>query len=114
MALTEAKISQITEILNKMKEESNIGGGLLRLDGMIIKSTLALNDVAPMLISRITNVSDALLKEVGDVQKEIEIASGEETLIVLRLGKYLFFGIAKNKDEKKTIIDYSKKIENVL
>lgn len=114
MALTEAKIAQIENTLNKMKEENNIVGGLVRVDGIIIKSTLALADVTPMLISRIANIADAMMREVEDKHKEAEITMGSDTLVIVRVGQYLFFGVAKNKDDKKVIVDYSKKIESVL
>jgi len=111
--LTESKLAQIDEILNKMKE-NGIGGGVIRIDGVLVKSTVALPDVLPMLISRATNVSDAMLAEVGDSQKEAEITIEAETLVVVRAGQHFFFGFAKNKEEKKTIIEYAKKLESAL
>ena len=114
MALTEAKITQIENTLNEMKEKNNVVGGLMRIDGVIVKSTIALADVAPMLISRIANVADAMMREAGDKHKEAEITMGSDTLVIVRVEQYLFFGVAKNKDDKKTIVDYSKKIESVL
>ncbi|MEM4166283.1 MAG: hypothetical protein QW153_01765 [Candidatus Bilamarchaeaceae archaeon] len=114
MTLTEGKIAEINEILNKMNEEGKVAGGLLKIDGTMVKTTLALNDIAPTLISRIANISDALLREVGDKQKEIEMTSGSDTLVIVRIGNYLFFGLAKSKEDKKTIIDYAKKLESVL
>lgn len=112
--LSESKLVQIEEILNKMKEESGMGGGLLRLDGAVIKSTIALPETAPMLISRTMNVSDAIMREVKDLQKEAEIYLGKDTLVIMRIDSYLFFGLAKTKDEKKLVIEYAKKVESVL
>lgn len=111
---SESKLVQIEEILNRMKEENGIGGGLVRLDGVIMKSTMALPEETPMLISRTANISDAIMREVKDAQKEAEIAIGTDTLVIVRIDKHFFFGLAKSKDEKKVIIEYAKKIESVL
>ncbi len=112
--LSESKLAHIGEILNKMKEEVGVGGGLMRLDGVLIKSTIALPETMPMLISRAMNVSDAIMREVNDFQKEAEIAIDKDTIVIMRVGAYLFFGLAKSKEEKKAVIEYAKKAESVL
>ncbi len=111
---SESRLAQVEELLNRMKEESGIGGGLVRLDGVIVKSTMALPEAVPMLISRTANVSDAIMREAKDAQKEAEITIGTDTLVIVRAGRHFFFGLAKSKDEKKVIIEYAKKIESAL
>jgi len=107
------KMAEIENILNKMKE-SGIGGGLIRKDGVLIKSTVALGDVAPTVIARAVNISDAMMQNEGNKQKGVEIAFEGQTVVVVPISAYVFFGITKTNEEKKTVLEFSRKIESVL
>ncbi|MFH1222626.1 MAG: hypothetical protein V1492_06105 [Candidatus Micrarchaeota archaeon] len=113
MALTQAKATEVENLLNKMKE-AGIGGGLLQKDGVVVKATVALGDTAPTLLTRVVNASDAMLQREGNTQKEVEITFGGETIVIVPMATYLFFGIAKTKEEKRAILDFSKQAESVL
>lgn len=113
MALTQETTTKIENILNKMKE-AGVGGGLVRKDGVVVKATVALGDTAPTVLARAANISDAMLQREGNKQKELEIQFDSETLVIVPMGAYLFFGITKTKDEKKAVIDFSKQVEGVL
>ena len=113
MALTQAKTTEMENILNEMKSQG-IGGGVVRKDGTLIKSTIALGDVAPTVIARSANISDAMLQMEKNKQKEVEIGFEGETVVIVPVSSYLFFGIAKTNEEKKIIIEFSRKIESVL
>jgi len=111
--IAEKKGGRIEEILNEMKAEG-IGGALVRKDGVVIYSTVALPDVAPGLIARCSNISDALMSKIQDTQKENEITFSNGTIVAVPMKKFIFYGVAKTKDEKRKILEYSKKALNVI
>jgi len=113
MALTQAKTTEIEKILNDMKD-AGIGGGLIRKDGVLIKSTVALGDIAPIVIARSANISDAMMQREGNIQKEAEVSFEGQTVVMVPISTYVFFGITKTSDEKKTVLEFSRKIESVL
>lgn len=111
--IAEKKGGKIEELLNEMKAEG-IGGGLMRKDGVVIKSTIALPDVAPELISRCSNISETLMEKIKDKQKESEISFTGGTIVAVPMKNYIFYGVAKSKDEKRKIIEYSQKAQGVV
>ncbi|MEM3075921.1 MAG: hypothetical protein QW590_03790, partial [Candidatus Bilamarchaeaceae archaeon] len=100
MSLNEGKLTEIEKVLNKMKN-AGIPGGLVRSDGVLIKATIALGDVGPTIIARAANISDAMLRREGNTQKEVEIGFEKYTIVIVPISTYIFFGIAKTKEEKK-------------
>jgi hypothetical protein len=111
--VAESKLAEIEKLLNEMKE-TGVGGGLIRKDGIVIKTTMAVDEVASTVIARSANISDALLQKDGDKQKEVEIGLDGKTLVIVPMGNYFFFGMAKSKEEKITALDYSRKMEKLL
>lgn len=111
--ITEKKGGQIEALLNEMKNEG-IGGGLIRKDNVVIKTTMALSEIAPGLIARTSNISEALMEKVKNTHKEAEISFANGTLVSIPMKNYIFFGIAKTKEEKKRIIEYAKKATSVI
>ena len=107
------KMAEIENILNKMKE-AGIGGGVIRKDGVLIKSTMALGDIAPTVIARSANISDAMMQREGNKQKEVEISFEGETIVIVPVSTYVFFGITKTSEDKKSVLEFSRKIESVL
>lgn len=111
--IAEKKGGRIEELLNDMKTDG-IAGGLMRKDGVVVKSTVALPDVAPGMISRCSNIAEALMEKTNDSQKESEISFTGGTIVSVPMKKYIFYGIAKNKEEKVKVIEYSKKARSVV
>ncbi len=102
-----------SKILDSMREEG-INGAIIRKDGKVVSSTIALNDVGANMIASVCNVSDALIKRVGDKQKNIEIVLENKLFIMIPLETHIFCGQIKNRSQKKTIMEFSKKAENGL
>lgn len=99
---------EIEKILNDMKEHG-IGGALVRVDGVPVYSTIALNDISAGLLASVSNVSDALMKKMDDEQKDIEVAFGAGLiLIMVPMKNHIFCGMIKDRDEKKTVLEYAK------
>lgn len=111
--IAEKKGGRIEDLLNQMKTEG-IGGGLIRKDGVVVKSTVALPDVAPGLIARCSNISDALLQKTKNSTKEVEIAFANGTIVSVPMKNYIFYGIGKSKEEKRKILEYSQKARSVV
>ncbi|MBD3210111.1 hypothetical protein GF318_01900 [Candidatus Micrarchaeota archaeon] len=102
------------DILNEMKERG-IGGAVVQLDGTIVHSTIALNDVSAGLISSVSNVSDAIMKRSGDVQKEVEVSFGGGLILVMvPVKKHIFCGMIKNRENKKEVLEYARQAQEFL
>ncbi len=96
-----------------MKAEG-IGGGLLKKDGTLVYSTVPLQDIVPSIIATSSNISDAVLQRMKNEQSEVEITFSNGIFVISPLGSYLFFGIAKTKDDKKRILDYAQLAKRVV
>jgi len=100
-------------LLNQMKE-NGIGGAVVRVDGVQVASTLALNDVSSGLISLVSNTSDALMKKMGDAQKELEVSFGDQILVMVPINDHVFCGLVRSREEKKTVLAYAQKAKEYL
>jgi hypothetical protein len=101
------------KVLDSMREEG-INGAIVRKDGQVVSSTIALNDVGAKMIASVCNVSDALSKRVGDKQKNVEIVLENKLFIMVPLDKHIFCGQIKERGEKQTVLEFSKKAEKSL
>ncbi len=109
----EEKGSELEDILNRMKAEG-IGGGLLKKDGTLMYSTIALQEVVPSIIATSSNISDALLQRMKNEQREVEITFSNGIIVMSPMNQYIFFGVAKTKEEKKKIVEYSQLARRVI
>jgi predicted regulator of Ras-like GTPase activity (Roadblock/LC7/MglB family) len=99
---------QIEALLNEMKDRG-IGGALVRVDGVPVHSTLALNELSTGLIASVANVSDALMKKADDRQRQIELAFENSVLVMVPLGNYIFCGMVRTKEEKRLVLEYAER-----
>ena len=104
---------ELEAILNEMKGKG-IGGAVVRVDGVPVASTIALNDVSASLLSSVANVSDAIMKKMDDTQKEVEVSFGETILYMIPLKGHIFCAMLKSRDDKKTVADYAMKAKAYL
>jgi hypothetical protein len=91
-----------------------IGGAVIRVDGVSIASTIALNDVSSGLMSSVANVSDALMKRMDDHQKEIEVSFDGLILVMVPLKNHIFCGMVKDREEKKIVMEYAQKAKSLV
>ncbi len=103
----------VEELLNEMKEKG-IGGAIVRTDGVPIASTIALKDVDAGLFASVANVSDALLKRVGDKPEEMEAFVGGLLLVMVPLKNHIFCGLIKNREDKPAVLEYAQKAQALL
>jgi predicted regulator of Ras-like GTPase activity (Roadblock/LC7/MglB family) len=104
---------EIEDLLNEMKGKG-IGGALVRVDGVPVHSTLALNELSTGLIASIADVSDALMKKMDDRQKQMELAFENSVLVIVPMGNYVFCGMVKTKEEKRLVLEYAEKARQLL
>lgn len=103
----------VEEILNEMKEKG-IGGAVVRADGTIVHSTIALNDLSAGILSSISNISDAIMKKTGDSQKEVEIVFEGLILVMVPVKKHVFCGMIKSRENKAEVLGYAEKAKAFL
>ncbi|HID72852.1 TPA: hypothetical protein EYP38_02820 [Candidatus Micrarchaeota archaeon] len=103
----------IEAVLDEMRQ-SGINGAVVRKDGVKVHSTIALNDVGAKMLASVANVSDALMKKSGDKQKSIDIVFGELIYVLIPVGNHLFIGTIKDRENKKTVLEFAKKAEKFL
>jgi hypothetical protein len=101
----------IEEILNQMKQ-NGITGAVIRKDGVVMNSTVALS--APAIISSLANISDAILQKEHEHQKELEIAFNNLILVVVPVKNCYFCGMVKERAQKKLVRDYAEQASAVL
>lgn len=105
--------AEIEALLNDMKGKG-IGGALLRVDGVPVHSTLALNELSTGLIASLANVSDAIMKRMDDRQKQMELAFENSVLVIVPMGNYVFCGMVRTKEEKRLVLEYAEKARQLL
>jgi hypothetical protein len=105
--------AEIEALLNDMKAKG-VGGALVRVDGVPVHSTIALNELTPGLMASVCNVSDALMKKMDDRQRQLELAFENSVLVMVPVGSHIFCGMVKTKDEKRLVVEYAEKARQLL
>ncbi len=101
---------EIETLLNDLKSKG-IASTLVRVDGVMVHSTLAMNDLNSGLLSSLSNTSDALLKRLDDSQKEFELAYQSSILFAVPLKNHVFCGLLNNREEKTIFRSYADQIK---
>jgi predicted regulator of Ras-like GTPase activity (Roadblock/LC7/MglB family) len=105
--------AQLEALLNEMKGKG-YGAAVVQVDGVVVYSTIALNDLSSSLISSVANVSDAIMKRMDDSQKEVEISFGDLIMVMIPMKNHVFCGMVKDREEKKVIVEYAQKAKTML
>lgn len=108
--------SGVGTIQSLMSEMRDVGilGACIRSDGVVLASTIAIDDAGSNLLSSISNITDTLMKEGGDNQRELEITIDNLFLVIIPIKNHLLCGMLKDREEKKTLRDYASKILTLL
>lgn len=104
---------ELEALLNEMKGKG-IGGAVVRVDGVPVQSTIALNEASGALFATVANVSDALMKKMDDRQKELEISFDNLILVMVPINNHIFCGLVKDNEGKKTVLEYAEKARPYL
>ena len=105
--------SQLEALLNEMKGKG-YGGAVVQVDGTVVHSTIALNELSSGLLASVANVSDAILKRMDDHQKEVEVSFGGLILVIVPIKSYLFCAMVKDREEKKVALEYAQRAKAMV
>ncbi|MBU0532566.1 hypothetical protein KKB44_03670 [Candidatus Micrarchaeota archaeon] len=106
-------MTEVEAILNEMKEKG-IGAAVVQVDGTIVHSTIALNNLSAGLLASICNISDAIMKKMNDKQKEVEVSFGGLILVMVPMNNHIFCGMIKNRESKKEVLEYAEKAKALI
>lgn len=87
---------------------------IIRNDGLLVSSTINMDDVTPNVISSLSNISDAMFKQIQDNQKEIEVTFDGLYFVILPIKNLLLCGLVKQREQKKDLRDASEKIASMI
>lgn len=104
---------EIESVVNELKTKG-IASTLIKVDGLMVYSTLAMNDLNSGLLSSLVNTSDALLKRMDDSQKELELAYQSSILFAIPMKNHIFCGLLNNREEKPTFRLYADRLKEYL
>jgi len=104
---------ELEMLLNELKGKG-IGGAIVRVDGVPVTSTMAINEISAGLISSVANISDALMKKNDDRQKELEITFDDQTLVMVPVNNHIFCGMVKEKEDKKIVMEFAERAKPFL
>lgn len=104
---------ELEALLNELKGKG-IGGAIVRVDGVPVTSTMAINEISAGLISSVANISDAMMKKNDDRQKELEITFDDQTLVMVPVNNHIFCGMVKEKEDKKIVMEFAERARPFL
>jgi len=99
---------ELETLLEEMKGQG-MGAAVIRMDGVVVHSTLALNDVSASLISSITNITKAMMEKMDDQQAELEITFDTALYLIVPGKENVFLAMLKSREEKKKALEYAKR-----
>ena len=103
-----------TETILTGLKAKGIECALIRKDGLMIYSTLTLDETTPNIISALTSITDELMRQVSDKQKEIEVSIDSVYFVVLPINSYLLCGVVKERDAKKEMRAVAEQLKTLL
>jgi len=106
-------MSDVSSILEDMKNE-NYRSALVDYSGHLFRSNFQFDDSIPSLIASVLNVSDAMLRQVKTQGREYELQLSDSILVAIPVSKYYLISFIENRETKKKIREYAKKIGMVL
>ena len=103
----------LKEVLDEMKD-AGIEGALVRNDGVMVYSTMPLDEGGAKLISSFGNVLDAMLKSVGDTQREVEVSLNRKFLVMIPIRTHVLCGMLSNRDKKENLRGFADRIKLII
>ncbi|MBI5222844.1 hypothetical protein HY990_00315 [Candidatus Micrarchaeota archaeon] len=104
---------EIDSLLNQLKSKG-IESALVRVDGVLVQTTMALNDSSVSLLTGLFTSSDALCKRLGDSQKQIQLSLGDSLLIIVPLKNHFLCGLIKNPEDRKYVVEMADSLKAYL
>jgi hypothetical protein len=92
----------VENILNDLKTKG-IECALVRKDGVLVYSTLTLDEATPDIIASLSAVSEELMMRTNDRQKEIEVSLGGIFFVMVPFKEFILCGAVKDREMKKDL-----------
>ena len=89
-------------ILNDLKTKG-IECALVRKDGVLVYSTLTLDETTPDIIASFCATSDELVRRTNDRQREIEVSLGGIFFVMVPFNEFILCGAVKDREMKKDL-----------
>ena len=103
----------LSSILEDMKSQG-VNGAIVRSDGVLVHSTIAIPDSGAQMLASLANTSDALMKRINDRQREVELTFDNLILVIIPIKDHLFAGAVKSREQKKIVRDFAAKAKEAL
>jgi hypothetical protein len=104
---------KIEQTMAEMKS-GGMSSALLRADGIIIHSTFSLEEAGANTIANALNVNDAIMKQLLDKQKEVEITIDGLYFLAVPMKSFILCSVLKDRELKQKVREYSEKIRQYL
>lgn len=103
----------LAALLDEMKTQG-IDGAVVRNDGFLVHSTLAITDAGAGFLSSVANVADAMMKRSSDAPREVEVSFGTLILVLIPVSNHIFCGAVKSRDQKKAVREFAERAKALL
>ncbi len=113
MNMDERKKNDIENLMNSMKSKS-VESALIRKDGILIHSTLTLDETVPNIVASLANVTDELMKQAGDSQREIEITLDNIYFVIIPIKEYVLCSPVNERELKKELRDLAERVRAII
>jgi hypothetical protein len=110
---TEEQRAVMETILSELKAK-NVECALIRKDGLLVHTTITLEEGTPNLIASLSNIAEELMREVSDRDKEMEITFDGIFMVLLPVKTYLLCGIVKQRESKQDLRAAAEKLKAAL
>jgi len=104
---------EVNKFLSELKD-GGIESAFIRKDGVKIHSTITLDENTSNLIVSLSNTVEAIMKKVKDKNNEMEVSTEKGYFIVIPIGDFYLCGITEDREKKKMLREYAKKIAEII
>jgi len=111
--MDEQKKKTVEDLLNSLKGKG-VETALIRKDGVLIHSTITLDETAPTIISSLANITDELMKQSSDSQKEIEITLDNIYFFMIPIKEYILCSPVADRELKKEVRGLAEKLKATI
>ncbi|MBI2080046.1 hypothetical protein HYT84_04735 [Candidatus Micrarchaeota archaeon] len=87
---------------------------IIRKDGVLVRSSISMDEVTPNVIASLVNVSDAMFKEIEEEQKELEATFDGLYFVMIPIKTFILCGLVRQRDQKKELRAAADKLLTIL
>lgn len=106
-------MGQEEQIIQELQGKG-IAAALVRKDGILIASTIGFEEGAQNVISSISSITEELMLNVSDSQKEIEINIDSSFFVIVPVNSFLLCGLVKDRELKKELREAAEQLKAIV